>query len=86
VQIVFRRAAERALNRLPGARRRQIVSRIERLAAGSANRNLDIRPLEGGSGVLRLRVGNYRVLFSVDEAAETVTIELIRGRGDVCKR
>ena len=86
MQIVFRRVAERALNRLPAARRRQIVGRIERLAASSASRNLDIRPLEGGSSLFRLRVGDYRVLFSVDEAADTVTIELIRGRGDVYKR
>jgi mRNA interferase RelE/StbE len=86
VQIVFRRAAERALNRLPAGRRRQIVDRIERLAAGSASRNLDIRPLEGGSGLFRPRVGNYRVLYSIDEAADTLAIELIRGRGDVYKR
>jgi mRNA interferase RelE/StbE len=86
VQIVFRRAAEKALDRLPAARRRQIVGRIERLASASASRNLDVRPLEGGSGLFRLRVGDYRVLFSMSEAADTVTIELIRGRGDVYKR
>ena len=86
MQIVFRRAAEKALERLPAARRRQIVGRIERLASGPAGRSLDIRPLEGGSGLFRLRVGDYRVLFSIDEAADRVTIELIRGRGDVYKR
>ena len=86
MQIVFRRAAERAFSRLPAGRRRQIISRIERLAGGSANLNLDIKPLAGGSGVFRLRVGDYRVLYSIDEAADTLTIELIRGRGDVYKR
>ena len=86
MQIVFRRAAEKALERLPAARRRQIIGRIERLASASTSRSLDIKPLEGGSGLFRLRVGDYRVLFSVDEAADRVTIELIRGRGDVYKR
>jgi len=85
VQIVFRRAAEKALDRLPATRRRQIVGRIERLAAGSASRSLNVRPLQGGSGLYRLRVGAYRVLFSVDEAAGTVMIELIRGHGAVYK-
>jgi len=33
-----------------------------------------------------LRVGDYRVLSSIDEVADTVKIELIRGRGDVYKR
>jgi mRNA interferase RelE/StbE len=86
VQIAFRRAAEKALDRLPAARRRQIVSRIERLASDPARRRLDIRPLEGAVGLFRLRVGDYRVLFSINEAADMVTIELIRGRGDVYKR
>jgi mRNA interferase RelE/StbE len=86
VQIVFRRAAEKALERLPAARRRQIIGRIERLASASTSRSLDIKPLERGSGLFRLRVGDYRVLFSVDEAADRVTIELLRGRGDVYKR
>jgi len=62
------------------------VSRIELLAGGSANHNLDIKRLAGGSGVLRLWVGDYRVLYSIDQAADTLTIELIRGRGDVYKR
>lgn len=86
MQIVLRRAAEKALDRLPAARRRQIVGRIERLASDPASRSLDIRPLEGAVGLFRLRVGDYRVLFSIDEAADMVTIELIRGRGDVYKR
>jgi len=86
VDIVFRRTAEKALNWLPAARRRQIVGRIERLASPLASRRLDIRPLEGATALYRLRVGDYRVLFSVDEAAGTVTIELIRSRGDVYKR
>jgi mRNA interferase RelE/StbE len=86
VQIAFRRAAEKALDRLPAARRRQIVSRIERLAFDRARRRLDIRPLEGAVGLFRLRVGDYRVLFSINEATDMVTIELIRGRGDVYKR
>ena len=86
VDNVFRRAAEKALERLPAARRRQIVGRIGRLASPSASRRLDIRPLEGATALFRLRVGDYRVLFSVDEAAGMVTIELIRGRGEVYKR
>lgn len=86
MEIVFRRAAERMLERLPAERRRQIVGRIERLVSGSPSRNLDVRPLAGAPGLFRLRVGDYRVLFSVDAAADTVTIELIRGRGDVYKR
>lgn len=86
MKVVFRRAAEKSLDRIPADRRRQIVDRIERLSAAPRSQVLDIRPLAGKSGLFRLRVGDYRVLFSVDEAAATVTIELIRTRGDVYTR
>ena len=86
VKIVFRRAAEKSLDRIPADRRRQIVDRIARLSAGLQNHGLDVRPLAGRPGLFRLRVGDYRVLFSIDEAAEVVTIELIRTRGDVYTR
>jgi mRNA interferase RelE/StbE len=86
VQIVFRRAAEKSLARVPADRRRQIVARIAGLSAASGSHGLDVRPLVGKSGLFRLRVGDYRVLFSIDEVAETVTIELIRTRGDVYTR
>jgi mRNA-degrading endonuclease RelE of RelBE toxin-antitoxin system len=45
-----------------------------------------VRLPAGGSGVFRLRVGDYRVLYSIDETADRLTIELILGRGDVYKR
>ena len=86
MRIFFRRAAEKSLDRVPADRRRQIVDRVGRLSAGLTNHGLDIRPLAGSAGLFRLRVGDYRVLFSIDEAAEVVTIELIRTRGDVYTR
>ena len=39
-----------------------------------------------GSDLLRLRVGDYRVLFAVDTADQILRVELIRTRGDVYKR
>ena len=39
-----------------------------------------------GSDVLRLRVGEYRVLFAIDAAEQILRVELIRTRGDVYKR
>lgn len=86
MKIIFRRAAEKSLARLPANRRRQVVDRIEGLSAAPTSRTLDIRPLEGKPGLFRLRIGDYRVLFSIDEVAETVTIELFRTRGDIYTR
>ena len=85
MRLIFRRAAEKALDRLQPDRRRQILSRLIELAAEPTNRRRDVEPL-AGSEFLRLRVGDYRVLFSVDEIGGTLTVELIRTRGDIYKR
>jgi mRNA interferase RelE/StbE len=85
MRIVFTRAAEKSLQHIPADRRRQILSRIEAAAANPHGRALSIKPL-AGSDLLRMRVGDYRVLFSLNEAASVMTIELIRTRGDVYKR
>jgi mRNA interferase RelE/StbE len=85
MRVVFTRAAEKSFLRLPADRRRQVFSRIEAAAARPRSRALSIEPL-AGSDLLRMRVGDYRVLFRLDEAEAVMTIELIRTRGDVYKR
>jgi mRNA interferase RelE/StbE len=85
MRVVFTRAAERSLMRLPTDRRRQILVRIEAVAADPSNRRLHIEPL-AGSELFRLRIGAYRVLFSLENARDVLTVELVRTRGDVYKR
>jgi mRNA interferase RelE/StbE len=85
MKVVLTRSAKRSLTRLPIDRRRQIISRIEAVAANPRSRTFDIKPL-AGSDLLRLRVGDYRVLFSVSETEGVLTVELVRTRGDVYKR
>ena len=85
MRVRFRSAAEKALERIPADRRRQILSRIGQVAADPAARGTGVVPL-AGSDLLRLRVGDYRVLFSVDEGEQMLTVELIRTRGDIYKR
>lgn len=84
MRVVFTAAARKALRRKPADRRIQIVARIEAAASGQ-RQNSDFRGLAGGDPY-RLRVGNYRVLFSVDVANQILKVELIRTRGDVYKR
>ena len=85
MRLVFRRAARKALDKIPADRRRQILSRIKDVAADPASRDASVKPL-AGSDLLRLRVGDYRVVFGVNEAEGVVMVELIRTRGDVYKR
>lgn len=74
------RWTERALKdagRLDRDARQRILAAVERLAETERG---DIRHLQGDkSGMLRLRVGNWRVLFSQDGAEIVVRRVLPRG-------
>ena len=83
MRVVFTASARKSLRRLPADRRSQIVTRIDAVAA-SGDR-ADVRRL-AGSDLLRLRMGDYRVLFAIDTAEQMLRVELIRTHGDVYKR
>ena len=85
MKTVFTRAAEKSLMKLRADQRKRILSRIEAIAADPTSRALDVRPL-AGSDLFRLRVGDHRVLFSLDMTGGELTVELIRTRGDIYKR
>lgn len=57
----------------------RILTAIHRYAATGAG---TVKPLSGEfEGLLRLRVGNHRVIF--DETDDTITIHRVRDRRDV---
>jgi mRNA interferase RelE/StbE len=85
MQVLVRRAAAKMLRRIPVDRRTQILQRLKDLAADPNSRTLDVQPLAGGES-FRLRVGDYRIIFSLDRPASVLTVDAIRTRGDVYKR
>lgn len=46
----------------------------------------DTRPLEGHKGLSRLRVGNYRIIYSIDHGELLICIVDAGNRGDIYKR
>ena len=47
----------------------------------------NIKPLTGDlQGSYRLRIGNIRIIYSIDDSVKIVYIEVIGFRGDVYKR
>lgn len=62
IDLTLRPRAERDLHKIgPGPDRARIVARLRDLSADA--HNLDIKALAGASPWLRLRVGDYRVLY-----------------------
>lgn len=78
MQIVYSRAAVKAINSMDKATRQRIKAGIEKIPQG------DIKPLKGSPGTYRLRVGDWCILFSYTED-DTILIEKIGPRGGVYK-
>ena len=79
-KIQIKRSAARELERLPQKDRRRIVSRIKDLAAEP--RPYGSQKLSGEESY-RFRQGDYRVVYTVDDAEPTVTVFKIAHRRDV---
>ena len=84
-KLKYKRQARNYLARLPRKTKSIIVDRFHELAADPDNPTLDIDVLEGRQGY-RLRVGQYRVLYTRESDRLIVEIIRIRPRGDVYKR
>ena len=76
--IVLKKRAKKFLDKLPANERARLVREIEKLPDGE-----DIKRLKGYEGVLRLRVGPYRIIYTVDHGALIVTVIDAGSRGQI---
>ena len=60
-QIIIKKKAKKFIDKLPLNERKRIVSAIEQLPNGE-----DIKKQKGYDNLLRLRVGSYRIIYSID--------------------
>ena len=77
--ITYSRDALKTLTRMPANTARLIRSKIERYAANPAALANNVKALVGMDGYRRLRVGDWRVIFS--ETGEVIAIIRIAPRG-----
>jgi mRNA interferase RelE/StbE len=76
-EILFTTAAIRQWRKLTAATRAQIDVKLTAFAAAGAG---DVKALKGVAG-MRLRVGDWRVLFTIK--ADTITIHAVGHRRDI---
>ena len=79
-RIVLKKSAKKFLDKLPLNERKRIVGEIEKLPEGE-----DIKPLRGHDGLLRLRIGKYRAVYTVDNGRLVVVVIDVDSRGQVYK-
>lgn len=77
--IFYSRDAAKTLRRMPGNVAATIRAKIEQYAQEPQTLANNVKALKGMPGTLRLRVGDWRVIFT--ETFEVVAIERIAPRG-----
>jgi mRNA interferase RelE/StbE len=70
--------AEKELHGLPSKMIARIVSRVEALALSP--RPPGCKKLKGGNNEWRIRVGDYRAVYEINDAAKTVDVTRIAHR------
>ena len=78
---IIKKPAKKFIDRLPKSEQSRIVAAIEKLPDEG-----DIKPLHGHDNLYRLRVGPYRLIYSVDNGKLIVYVADADNRGDIYKR
>lgn len=78
MQITYSRTSVKVIGSMDRPTKQRIKSALEKLPDG------DVKPLKGSSGTFRLRVGDWRILFSNPEP-DVILVEKIGPRGQVYK-
>ena len=83
-RVVLTSSAERELKKLPADLVARILPRLESLASNT--RPAGCRKLQGGDREWRIRVGDYRVVYTIDDGKLLVEVVRIRHRREVYER
>lgn len=78
MRIEYKRQAVKYINSADKTIKKRLKDAIEKIPLG------DIKKLTGLENEYRLRVGDLRVLFTVEN--DTITVNEIRSRGQIYKR
>ena len=80
-RIVWKRIATKELRALDQTTRSRVMSAVRELESGPILPG--VRKLQGAYHTYRQRVGDYRIVFQVQEATESIVIIRVRHRKDV---
>lgn len=80
-RIIIKKNAQKFIDRLPKNEKIRVVSAIEALPNGE-----DIKQLKGHNGLLRLRVGDYRIIYTIDNGELIIIVIDAGNRGQIYKK
>lgn len=77
-KIVIKKKAKKFIDKLPKNEKIRVVKAIEMLPNGE-----DIKKLKGHNDLFRLRVGDYRIIYTVDNGEFIVIVIDAGNRGEI---
>jgi len=80
-RVALTSSAEKELHRLPNNVIARILPRLEQLV--SDPRPPGCKKLKGGDNEWRIRIGDYRIVYVIDDTARTVDVTRIAHRREV---
>ena len=80
-KIVIKKRAKKFIDKLPRNERIRVIKAIEMLPNGE-----DIKKLKGHDALLRLRVGDYRIIYTVEHGELVVLVIDAGNRGEIYQR
>lgn len=83
-RIEFTHPARKELADLPRKARERIAPRIDALSVNSRPRGVE--KLKGEADLYRIRVGDYRVIYSIQDDVLIVTVVRVADRRDAYRR
>jgi mRNA interferase RelE/StbE len=81
-EILFTKQADRALRKMSRTTARLIRDKLEQLAQAPYARNPNVTKLQGRPG-FRLRVGDWRVIYELEEGRLVILVLKVAPRGGV---
>ena len=83
-RVFLERAAEKQLKQFPAKVHNRVIAAIQELA--EKPRPTGCRKLTGTENDWRIRVGDYRVVYEIDDATQQVRVNRVRHRREVYRR
>ena len=80
-EIIIKKKAKKFIDKLPVNERKRVVAEIKQLPNGEG-----IKKIKGHNDLFRLRVGNYRIIYTVDHGILTVFVIDAGNRGEIYNR
>ena len=78
MQIEITKSAKKSMKKMDAATRNRIIAGIQKIPSG------DIRKLQGYENDYRLRIGDYRILYTI--TGDLITVNDVLPRGEAYKR